>query len=133
MAYFKNLLLLDDEEIDNMMHVFWANQFNLAENIIKFTNPESAMTYIQENGFGNDGDLMIVDIHLPLMSGLDFLENYFSSNHYTGKKGLIYVLTSSISQRDSQRARDLPINGFLTKPLHEIQIKQIIEKLQPGI
>ncbi|MES2734019.1 MAG: response regulator [Bacteroidota bacterium] len=133
MAYFKNLLLLDDEEIDNMMHVFWAKQFNLAENILQFTNPETAKAYIQENGFGQAGDLMIVDIHLPLMSGLDFLEDFFSSNHSTEKEGMIYVLTSSISQRDSQRARNLPISGFLTKPLHEIHIKQIIEKLEPGV
>jgi response regulator of citrate/malate metabolism len=126
MAYFKNLLLLDDEDIDNTMHVYWANRFNLAENIITFTNPEKAIRYIQEHGFGSTRDLMIVDIHLPLMSGLEFLENIFSSCEPFSDQASVYVLTSSLSQRDLKRAGRLPLNGYLIKPLMEKDIREII-------
>ena len=132
MAYFKNLLLLDDEDIDNTMHVYWANRYNLAENIITFTNPEKAIHYIQENGFGTSRDLMIVDIHLPLMSGLEFLENIFSSCEPFGNQGAVYVLTSSLSQRDLQRAGQLPLNGYLIKPLMEKDIREIIGSTGSG-
>jgi|APFEC2959095171_1045051.scaffolds.fasta_scaffold00353_21 CheY-like chemotaxis protein len=126
MAYFKNLILLDDEDIDNTMHMYWANRFNLAENIITFTNPEKAINYIQENGFGTTRDLMIVDIHLPLMSGLEFLETIFTSFGPLGEQASIYVLTSSLSQRDLQRADKLPLDGYLIKPLMEKDIRKII-------
>jgi CheY-like chemotaxis protein len=129
MAYFKNLLLLDDDEIDTKMHRFWALRYGLAENIIQFTNPEAALVYIEQSGFGSSNDLMLIDIHMPLMSGLAFIQAYLSKFGETHSQVSIYILTSSISQRDSQQAAHLPLKGYLVKPLQEDHLKQIIERV----
>ncbi len=126
MAYFKNLILVDDDEIDNKMHRFWAVRYALAENIIQFTNPEAALAYLQQTGVGSSQDLMLVDIHMPLMSGLEFIKAYLATPGQTGNQASIYILTSSISQVDAQKAKHLPLKGYLVKPLQEEHLQQII-------
>jgi CheY-like chemotaxis protein len=130
MAKYKNLILIDDDVVANYLHQWWAEKMNLAENIVSCSNPKQAIAYVDRHGFGLTSDLMLIDLNMPVMDGLELLEELFSNPGLIGMHGHLYVLTSSSHQSDYTKAHQFPIHGWLNKPLDEPQVLRLIRGLQ---
>lgn len=59
-------------------------------------------------------DLLILDINMPNIHGLELISMLRRSEHY--KDTPVLVISSEASERDKQRAFELGANGFLAKP-----------------
>ena len=71
-------------------------------------------------------DLILMDMSLPVMDGWEFLEEYATFCHQLPKPIKIFVLTSSIDEKDRERVASYRfVTGYLTKPLS----KEIIAHL----
>jgi CheY-like chemotaxis protein len=88
--------------------------------IIPFTNGSDAVAYL----LGPDGSgaasanrhmLILLDLNLPDMSGVDILERVKSSP-YTRRIPVI-VLTTTDDAREIKRCYDLGANVYITKPV----------------
>jgi len=64
-------------------------------------------------------DLVILDLNLPKVSGLSFLERYHP--HVP-----VVVFSSSTNQDDVQRAFQLGVKDFVPKPSHLESYKQVV-------
>jgi CheY-like chemotaxis protein len=133
MPKFKNLILIDDDVVANYLHQWWAEKMNLAENIVSCCNPKQAIGYVDKNGFGITPDLMLIDINMPVMNGLELLEELFSNPGLIGSKGHLLMLTSSSHPSDYAKAHQFPISGWLTKPLDETQVQKLIQLLESQV
>lgn len=75
-------------------------------------------------------DIIFVDLHMPDMTGYEFVEAYlenFTEKEQRGSK--LYFLTSSISQRDTKKTKEYPqVSGIMTKPLTEDKLKELIKE-----
>lgn len=75
-------------------------------------------------------DIIFVDLHMPDMSGYEFVDTYleqFSVQEQRGSR--LYFLTSSISQRDTKKTKEYPqVSGIMTKPLTEEKLKELIKE-----
>jgi CheY-like chemotaxis protein len=115
-----NILLVEDDEVDvlNVKRAFKKNNI---------TNP----LYVAENGLealemlrGSDGQapivpnnrrLILLDLNMPRMSGLEFLQAVRADPQL--KAIPVVVLTTSEEERDRVEAHNLNAAGYLLKPV----------------
>ena len=89
--------------------------------ITPFANGTDALKYL----LGNDGSgevsagrqlLILLDLNLPDMTGIDILEKLKSNPHT--KRSPVVVLTTTDDAREIQRCYDLGANVYITKPVN---------------
>jgi DNA-binding response OmpR family regulator len=88
--------------------------------IIPFTDGSTALDFILgENRSGevsiNRYLLILLDLNLPDMSGIDILEKVKSNTHT--KRLPVVILTTTDDEREIQRCYDLGANVYITKPV----------------
>lgn len=82
-----------------------------------------ALQRYSENSF----DLVILDIMMPRMSGLDVLREIRAQ--YPDRKTPVILLTSEKKQEDQQRGLELGANHYLPKPFQPNDLLSLVEKL----
>lgn len=70
---------------------------------------------------------VLVDLHMPGMSGLELLENFGR----LGRRTPVVVLTASRDDRMRGRAFELGARAFLTKPVVEATLIAAVRAAQP--
>jgi len=71
-------------------------------------------------------DLVLLDLHLPRMSGIDCLKA-IRANH-SGWKLPVVIMTTSNTQADIEKAYLNRTNGYVEKPLRPVDFNQVIQK-----
>lgn len=79
-------------------------------------NGEEGLQFLEESRQRGEAppDVVLVDINMPKMDGLEFLAAVRASPHWKGLK--CFVITSSEEEVDRQEARRLGISGYIVKP-----------------
>jgi DNA-binding response OmpR family regulator len=72
---------------------------------------EDALTKAQENRY----DIILLDLMLPKLSGLDMLERFIESEN--GKVTPVIALTNLADPRERQRAFNLGVKDYLVKAM----------------
>lgn len=87
-----------------------------------FTEGESAIRFLAENPV----DVVITDIHMPGMTGLDMIARIKETN-----KKLSFVILSGYGRFEyAQRAIDLGVKKFLMKPTSPEEVTQALEQIE---
>jgi chemotaxis family two-component system response regulator Rcp1 len=73
-------------------------------------------------------DLILLDLNLPGMSGLEVLERIRGDTRLAHLR--VVILTSSSDPRDQQAARDLHADDYLIKPASLCELFELIERLE---
>lgn len=71
-------------------------------------------------------DLVISDINMPVMNGLEFLKAFrnLPQHHFTP----ILMMTTEASAEMKQRGRELGATGWIVKPFDPEKLKAMIER-----
>ncbi len=117
----KKILVCEDDEVLSSMIQFKLSKETLGE-VIKVTNGRDAKEVISEN----DIDLVISDIHMPFVSGMQLLE-------YTRKdlqKDTSFIMLSAEGLESTvMEAFDLGVTDFLTKPFSPGELAMRVKRL----
>lgn len=75
-------------------------------------------------------DVIFLDLNMPIMDGWEFIEAYTAIDRpQNAKKILLYVVTSSVMQRDRDRACELSaVTGYIVKPVTKDDLKHVFEE-----
>lgn len=71
--------------------------------------------------------LLLLDVAMPGMGGIAFLEAYGRLPQAQQDATVIVVLTTSMDSRDLNRINDLPIAGLATKPLNREKVDTLLK------
>src|ERR1017187_6006971 len=95
--FFKTVLLIDDNEIDNILHETLIINGNFAEKIIVKFSSEDALDFLRNDAIAKNliPDLIFLDIRMPLGNGFEFLETYQNLSSEILNHTKIVMLTSS--------------------------------------
>jgi CheY-like chemotaxis protein len=120
---YRNVMLIDDNEIDNLINQKMIEAAVVAENIYTHTSAKSAIEFLRnvENLKVADEvlpDVIFLDIDMPLMDGFQFLDEFEKLGNGVKKKCRIVMLTSSINPQDFTRSKKyVSVRQYLNKPL----------------
>ncbi|WP_127753573.1 MULTISPECIES: response regulator [unclassified Devosia] len=114
------IVMIEDDEGHARLIEKNIRRAGVSNQIIPFTDGTSALNYLM----GNDGSgevssgrqlLILLDLNLPDMTGVDILEKVKSNEHT--RRSPVVVLTTTDDQREIQRCYDLGANVYITKPV----------------
>ena len=128
------ILLVDDDEGTNVLNRMVIEELQCAEYIKTAYNGLEALDFLRSTTDGKhpQPELILLDINMPEMDGWEFLDEYYKLNTDQLGHVVVVMLTTSLNPEDEEKANAIPnIAGFLTKPLTEPVLKDIIEHYFP--
>lgn len=116
MAPMVNLLLVDDDEVDvqGLKRAFAKNR--IGNPITVARDGIEALEYLRgENGKTKlpKPNLIILDLNMPRMNGLEFLETIRADNEF--KSSVVFMITTSKDEEDKTRAYGHNVAGYIVK------------------
>jgi CheY-like chemotaxis protein len=76
-------------------------------------------------------EVIFLDLAMPIMDGWGFLEEYMLLLPKLKRNITIYIVSSSVSPHDVERARNISIvSDFIVKPISQELFLEIIKSLQ---
>lgn len=125
----RSICIIDDDQIYQIIVRKIVAKAEIFNKVACYENSNEALTDLRssETSLPN---LILLDINMPGMDGWEFLTALQHHRPNLHNETSIYIVTSSISECDRQKALSLPIvSGFISKPLSVAKLKEIGEKL----
>lgn len=115
----KTILLIDDNEIDLFINEKVIHAKKTGVRIIKESSATKAIESFQKDDSSwKIPDFIFIDLHMPLMSGFDFMTHFEKLPAERVGHCQIFMLTSSTHEQDIQKASEFKsIVRYLNKPL----------------
>ncbi len=121
------ILLAEDNPINAMLTRELLRRRGIK--IAEVTNGASAVAAVEASRF----DLLLMDIHMPEMDGIEATRAIRASERGTGLSPLpIVALTADALEAGKQACRDAGMDGFLTKPVDPKELDQLLADLFPA-
>ncbi len=122
----QHILLVDDDDIFNMLHGEVLKRLLPGVTIEIFKSGQEVVHYL-ENSEGVAIDLIFLDIRMPIMGGFEVLEAMEKMGADRFSKTRIYVLSSTLDDRDLQRAKEISlVTDFIGKPMSFDTMRNIL-------
>jgi two-component system chemotaxis response regulator CheY len=126
MERIKKVLLVDDDDIFNMLHGEVLKRLIPGVRIEIFKSGVEVTEYLQREN-ENDIDLIFLDIRMPVMGGFEVLDAMATMDPKRFENTRIYVLSSTLDDRDLQRAKATPlVTDFIGKPMSFDTMRSIL-------
>ena len=123
-----SVMLVDDNKIDLFVHNEFINQMNIAHTVLEFLSATEALTYLQDNEVTKWPNIILLDIHMPIMNGFDFLEKYVYLPISKRELCKVIIVSSSLDNGDILRAKENSnVLKLLEKPLNTTKLRQLLE------
>jgi CheY-like chemotaxis protein len=114
----KTILLIEDDYVDVESVKRALKKIDASHVLHVAHNGADALEMLtQNNGSANkiSPDVILLDINMPKMNGLEFLR--IIRNYYSLKNIKIFVITTSEEEFDKMAADGLGVDGYIIKPL----------------
>jgi two-component system chemotaxis response regulator CheY len=72
-------------------------------------------------------DLIIADINMPIMDGLKLVDMVRKDDVH--KDTPIVIVTTESAEEDRQRAMNMGVNAYITKPIQSAQVINVVREL----
>jgi CheY-like chemotaxis protein len=110
-----NILLVDDDTVDvmNLERAFARGK--ISNPVFVASNGLDALSLLRSPGFPKNRVLVLLDINMPKMNGMEFLRALRADPILSSTT--VVVLTTSNEERDRVEAYKLNVAGYLLKPI----------------
>lgn len=124
----KRIMLIDDDPIVNLVNQTLIRSISPDMEIYAFTSPEEALHGLSAD---NQKTLLLLDLNMPRFDGWDFLDAFSAMPDVVKEQLCIYVLSSSIDDKDKQRALNyVVVKDYLVKPLLKTVLVSAIQQYE---
>ncbi|RNC89652.1 MAG: response regulator [Allomuricauda sp.] len=121
------ILLIEDDMIETMKFQRAISKLDAKHTLVEAKNGEEALNQLQSSNVMPD--IILLDLNMPLMNGIEFLNELKS--HETIKYLPTIILTTSENREDLLECYKIGIAGYILKPLkyedYESKIKRVLE------
>jgi two-component system, chemotaxis family, chemotaxis protein CheY len=119
----RKVLVVDDSKLMHKMYEVMLRQYPL----VYAMDGRQALDRLQEHP---DIDLVLLDINMPNMNGLEFLAEVRSDGAH--KDLAIIIISTEGREQDTQRGLEAGATAYIKKPFHTEEILEKISQLEKG-
>jgi len=120
------LLYLEDDPIELLKFEMAFEKLDIKIPIKSFENGALGWNFL-ENHLNNLPKIIILDLKMPVMSGLEFLKKI--KNHLHFRKIPVIVLSSSEDKNDILFSYENQVAGYFVKPFDNAEYDVIIQRI----
>lgn len=117
------ILVVDDSKVMHSMYDMTLRRY-VGCNIVHAMNGQEALDLLQQH---RDCELIILDVNMPVMNGLEFLERY-NEGQFSPRAPIIVVSTQG-QEEERQRGLEAGASAYLTKPFQPTDLQAIINQI----
>jgi CheY-like chemotaxis protein len=124
--------IVDDDRIYQFTMTKTIETDKRIKKILVFSDGEEAFDYLSRNSNKADElpDVIFLDLNMPYMDGWEFLEEYARIQPRLAKKIIIYVVSSSVSELDINRAKNVSnVTDYIVKPITMDKFNEVMDSL----
>jgi len=120
------ILVVDDDDITNFLTQRILSRIKPTAQIIVATNGEEAlrMIYSVAKKDHRCPDLILLDVNMPVMNGLEFLTSFSSTE--LRKSCRIVVVTTSNNKSDFAALKEYGIEEIISKPVTMSRMEEVL-------
>ena len=118
----KKVLVIDDSALIHQMYKMVLMRYRCQ--IINALNGQEGLDKLEKNP---DVSMMLVDINMPLMNGLEFIQKVKALGKYDNIP--IVIVSTEGKEEDTQRGIALGARGYVKKPFQPSDLHNLIAKI----
>tara|TARA_B110001469_G_C9596751_1_gene296331 strand:- start:400 stop:795 length:396 start_codon:yes stop_codon:yes gene_type:complete len=123
----KKVLLVDDSEAINVMNSYFFRKCSSDLEIVVARNGKEALAILEHPDHSLLPDLVILDLKMPVLDGLEVLEHLDSAEFNFQGSLKIILLSTSMNPEDTRRIEKYPfVISYFVKPLSMAQVNLIV-------
>jgi CheY-like chemotaxis protein len=126
-----SILLVDDDATTNFLNQTLVKRAKVADHVLVAENGRVALQVLEATctpGSAECPSLILLDVNMPVMNGIEFLEAYQQRPQAQQQATIIVLLTTTVLARDLERLHQMPIHGVLDKPLTTAKLRTVIDQ-----
>jgi two-component system, chemotaxis family, chemotaxis protein CheY len=121
----KKVIVVDDSALIHQMYKMVLMRYKCE--IIDAMNGQDGLDKLAKNP---DSSLILLDINMPLMNGLEFIKKVKEQGKYENVP--IVIVSTEGKEEDTMRGLALGAKGYVKKPFQPSDLHALIEKLYPS-
>lgn len=110
-------IIIDDEKTARLSLKKLCDKVESLEAVGEFTNPIEAMKFLEQE----EVDLLFLDIHMPEISGLDFLKSM---------RTIPEVIITTSDKNFAVEAFEYDVTDYIIKPVSVVRFLKAVDKVQ---
>lgn len=119
----RRVMVVDDDEVNLVLAEALLEMFGVEP--VAISSPHRAYTVFQQDRF----DLILMDVHMPGMSGLELTDQIRALEHQSGRpRTSIVALTASAMPHELNQCLEHDMDGALSKPIDFEALKATLER-----
>lgn len=119
----KKVLVVDDSELIHNMYRLMLKKYQGCT-ILSAKNGKEAIDILAVD---NEIDLILLDINMPVMNGIQFLTIMRERNEYPHIP--IIIISTEGKEEDTKRGLSLGAKGYIVKPFKSATLYDLIDKI----
>ncbi len=125
----KRIFLVDDDEIINHVHSMVIQRIDPSIEISLFRSGSQFVDAVASSDSFSFPNIIFLDIRMPEKNGFDVLDFLMENYQPRLSETAIYVLSSTLDERDLNKAVSYPIvTKFMSKPLTFDVVSEVLSK-----
>ncbi|MEL7344234.1 MAG: response regulator [Pseudomonadota bacterium] len=118
---------VDDSEFDRKLHDRVLKRSGAFAELLHFASGEAALDYLRATP--KMPDVIFLDVHMPIMSGFDFLAAATQEFGHGFTSRVVIMLTTSLNPADRARAESFGVvRDYLNKPLTLQEAQRVADR-----
>jgi two-component system response regulator len=118
------IVLVEDDELEAEMIQDCLKKLKISNPVIWFSEGKTALAYIKNHKSPSCIGLIILDLILPGMSGIEILQSIKKSQQ--SKMTPVVALTSSNDPKDREQFLSMGATGYIAKPSTTAQLEEAL-------